>query len=118
MESYICSHCADLRPVFAQAFVVPYRFWHQNFFAGKDKDLKIGNIRFAFLGGKLALHNVQYVSKNVLVRVQRLVMTFRWWAPVYRKEERWVMDREDSMSHSRHNHPNSRGGIQHQKWSS
>ena len=84
-------------------------FGIKTFLLGKDKDLKIGNIRFAFLGGKLALHNVQYVSKNVLVRVQRLVMTFRWWAPVYRREERWVTDREDSMSHSRHNHPNSRG---------
>ena len=39
------------------------------FYLGKDKDLKIGNIRFAFLGGKLALHDVQYASKNVYVRV-------------------------------------------------
>ena len=81
----------------------------KTFLLGKDKDLKIGNIRFAFLGGKLALHNVQYVSKNVLVRIQRLVMTFRWWAPVYRREERWVMDREHLMGQSRHNHPNSHG---------
>ena len=39
------------------------------FYLGKDKDLKIGNIRFTFLGGKLALHDVQYASKNVYVRV-------------------------------------------------
>ena len=65
---------------------------------GKDKDLQIGNIRFAFLGGKLALHNVQYVSKNVLVRVQRLVLTFRWWAPIYRNEEQWVTEREEGSS--------------------
>ena len=84
-------------------------FGIKTFLLGKDKDLKIGNIRFAFLGGKLALHNVQYVSKNVLVRIQRLVMTFRWWAPVYRKEERWVMDREHLMGQGRHNHPSSHG---------
>jgi len=74
---------------------------------GKDRDLKIGNIRFAFLGGKLALQNVQYVSKNVLVRIQRVVITFRWWAPIYRSEEHWVIEREEGRNKSSQQYDNS-----------
>ena len=50
----------------------------------------IGNIRFAFLGGKIELSNFQYVTKNTIIKIHRLSATLQWWNQKIRYKELWL----------------------------
>ena len=77
-------------------------FLINTFVLGPDSDVRIGNLRFAFLGGKVAVHDVTYTTRNTVVRVHRFVFTMQWWNPNVRLRERWVQAQEDQAKQGGH----------------
>jgi hypothetical protein len=50
-----------------------------NWRIGRDKMFKLGSINFAFLGGKMFLHNLHYVDQDMSIRILAASIGFRWW---------------------------------------
>ena len=70
---------------FFLAFVI-----NHTYFRNTDEEIMIGNIRFAFLGGKIELSNFQYVTKNTIIKIHRLSATLQWWNQKIRYKELWL----------------------------
>jgi hypothetical protein len=51
-------------------------------------EIKITGIRTALLGGKLYIHDLQYATKNTMMRVYYGVVTFTWWRRKVRETAR------------------------------